>query len=79
MTTGNEGAEEIAGDLVKRAGAHGGDKLLEEASVLILWFLEEREALMQRIGGLSNALAEEKKMVLQQDEYINELTQGKNG
>ena len=43
--------EELAGQLVERAAQHGGDKLLEEAAVLLLWFLEERAALLNALGG----------------------------
>lgn len=43
MTESDGPAKEIAGALFKRAAEHGGDKLLEEASVLILYLLEERK------------------------------------
>ena len=43
MTESDGPAKEIAGLLIERAAQHGGDKLLEEAAILILYLLEERK------------------------------------
>lgn len=66
-----EGAKTIAGDLVKRAASHGGDKLLEESAVLILWLLEEREASAKQI-------ADQAKVIADADEHIAELTEAQS-
>lgn len=58
MTDRSAGAKEIAASLVKRASEHGGDKLLEESAVLILWMLEERDAMAQQIKDQEQIIAD---------------------